>query len=150
MNRVDFAAVTVLVVAGWAVGYAFLRRALRQTLAEPQPEMERRLGALAAAIESLQAKVAELSKAQDIQPIIATEFDLEASTSTADELPRLDDEDVTAEIMAVISAAATTFLGKRVRILSAKLLQSPDEGVNAWSQQGRVFVQASHNLRSGR
>ena len=48
----------------------------------------------------------------------------------------------------VIAAAVTAFLGKKVRIRSAKMLQSPYEIVNPWSQQGRVFVQASHNLRS--
>jgi hypothetical protein len=150
MNRVDLAAVTVLVAAGWAVAYAVFRRTLRRTLAERQPETERRLGALAAAVESLQAKVAELSSARELQPIVATEFDLEAAAATAEESARPDDEDLNSEIMAVIAASATAFLGKKVRILSAKLLQSPDEGVNAWSQQGRVFVQASHNLRSGR
>ena len=46
------------------------------------------------------------------------------------------------------AAAVTAFLGKKVRIRSAKTLQSPYEIVNPWSQQGRVFVQASHNLRS--
>ena len=148
MNRVDLAAVTVLVAAGWAVAYAVLRRRLRRTLAEPQSDTERQLGALAAAIKSLQAEVAELSKNREMQPIIATEFDLEASAATTDESARPDDEEVTAEITAVIAAAATAFLGKKVRILSAKLLQLPSEGVNAWSQQGRVFVQASHNLRS--
>ncbi len=150
MNRVDLAAVTVLVAAGWAVAYAVLHRALRRTLAERQLETERQLGALAVAVGSLQTKVAELSLTRETPPMVATEFDLEAAAATADESPQLDDEDVTAEIMAVISAAATAFLGKKVRILTAKLLQSPEEGVNAWSQQGRVFVQASHNLRSGR
>ena len=46
-----------------------------------------------------------------------------------------------------IAAAVTAYLGKKVRIRSAKMLQSPYEIVNPWSQQGRVFVQASHNLR---
>jgi methylmalonyl-CoA carboxyltransferase large subunit len=57
-------------------------------------------------------------------------------------------EAVTPEILVVIAAAVTAFLGKKVRIRSAKVLQSPYEIVNPWSQQGRVFVQASHNLRS--
>jgi hypothetical protein len=144
------AAVTVLVAAGWAVAYAVFRRTLRRTLAQRQPETERQIRSLAAAVESLQAKVAELSKTQELQPIVVTEFDWEASAATAEESAPPDEEDVTAEMMAVIAASATAFLGKKVRILSAKLLQSPAEGVNAWSQQGRVFVQASHNLRSGR
>jgi hypothetical protein len=47
----------------------------------------------------------------------------------------------------VIAAAVTAFLGKKVRIRSAKMLQSPYEVVNPWAQQGRMFIQASHNLR---
>jgi methylmalonyl-CoA carboxyltransferase large subunit len=57
-------------------------------------------------------------------------------------------EEVTPEMLVVIAAAVTAFMGKKVRIRSAKMLQSPYEIVNPWSQQGRVFVQASHNLRS--
>jgi hypothetical protein len=51
------------------------------------------------------------------------------------------------ETLILISAAVTSFLGKKVRIRSAKMLQSPYEIVNPWAQQGRVIVQASHNLQ---
>ena len=53
-----------------------------------------------------------------------------------------------AAILVVLAAAVTSFLGKPVRIRSAKMLQSPYEIVNPWAQQGRVFVQASHALRT--
>jgi methylmalonyl-CoA carboxyltransferase large subunit len=56
-------------------------------------------------------------------------------------------EEVTPEILVVITAAVTAFLGKKVRIRSAKLLQTPYEVVNPWSQQGRAIVQASHHPR---
>lgn len=45
----------------------------------------------------------------------------------------------------VLSAAVAAFLGKRARIRSARLV-GPDRS-SAWAQQGRVFVQASHNLQ---
>jgi hypothetical protein len=45
----------------------------------------------------------------------------------------------------VIAAAVTAYMGKKVRIRSAKIVYS-QESFNPWSQQGRVFVQASHNL----
>jgi hypothetical protein len=51
------------------------------------------------------------------------------------------------EILIVISAAVTSFLGKPVRIRSAKMLRPPYEIVNPWSQQQRVFVQAAHAAR---
>lgn len=56
-------------------------------------------------------------------------------------------EEVTPEVLAIMAAAFSSFLGKKIRIHSAKRLQSPYEVVNPWAQQGRVFVQASHNLR---
>jgi methylmalonyl-CoA carboxyltransferase 12S subunit len=40
-----------------------------------------------------------------------------------------------------ISAAVAAFLGERVRIRQIRLIRS-----NAWAQQGRVSVQASHWL----
>jgi methylmalonyl-CoA carboxyltransferase large subunit len=45
------------------------------------------------------------------------------------------------EKLVAISAAVAAFLGERVRIRQIRLLRS-----NAWAQQGRVSVQASHWL----
>jgi methylmalonyl-CoA carboxyltransferase large subunit len=56
-------------------------------------------------------------------------------------------EEVTQEVLVVIAAAVTAFLGKKVRVRSAKMLQSSCEVVNPWSQQGRMLIHASHNLR---
>jgi methylmalonyl-CoA carboxyltransferase large subunit len=53
-------------------------------------------------------------------------------------------EEVTHETLAIISAAIAAYLGKTVRIRSARRL-SPDER-STWAQQGRVYIQASHNL----
>jgi hypothetical protein len=57
------------------------------------------------------------------------------------------EEEIGPEALAIITAAVTAFLGKKVRIRSARRLQSPYEIINPWSQQGRVSVQASHALR---
>ena len=43
--------------------------------------------------------------------------------------------------LVAISAAVAAFLGERVRIRQIRLIRS-----NAWTQQGRVSVQASHWL----
>jgi hypothetical protein len=53
-------------------------------------------------------------------------------------------EAVTPEEIVVIAAAVTAFLGKPVRVRSARRVQPM--GSSPWSQQGRVFIQASHNL----
>ena len=52
-------------------------------------------------------------------------------------------EGISEEIMLVIAAAVAAFVGKSARVRSARYLQ---EGQSPWAQQGRVFVQASHNL----
>ncbi len=57
--------------------------------------------------------------------------------------PAIADE-ITPEILMVLSAAVAAFCGKRVKIRRARPA-GPAPG-NAWAQQGRVFVQASHNL----
>ena len=54
---------------------------------------------------------------------------------------------ISPEMLVIIAAAVSTFLGKKIRIRSARMLQSPYEIFNPWSQQGRVSVQASHTLR---
>jgi hypothetical protein len=53
--------------------------------------------------------------------------------------------EVTGETLSVIAAAVTEFLGKKVRIRSAKMLQTR-YAVDRWARQGRVMVQTSHNL----
>jgi hypothetical protein len=52
---------------------------------------------------------------------------------------------VTPKTLSVIAAAVTEFLGKKVRIRSARMLQAP-YGVDRWARQGRVTVQTSHNI----
>ena|SRR5579862_7980402 len=53
-------------------------------------------------------------------------------------------EELTPEIVMVLSAAVAAFLGKRARIRAARLIRTAPS--NTWAQQGRAFVQASHNL----
>ncbi|HET8666889.1 MAG TPA: hypothetical protein VFM10_02845 [Terriglobales bacterium] len=53
-------------------------------------------------------------------------------------------EGISPEVLAVIAAAVVHFVGKGARIRSARLIHPV--GTSPWAQQGRVFVQASHNL----
>jgi hypothetical protein len=53
--------------------------------------------------------------------------------------------ELTSETLCVIAAAVTEFLGKKVRVRSAKLVTST-KAVGRWARQGRVMVQTSHNL----
>ena len=110
---------------------------LAQDLSERQLAVERQLGELAGAVKVLQARVAELS-----QPAAA--IGVKAPATAAKEAAH---EEVTPEVLVMITAAVTAYLGKKVRIRSAKILQPPYEVVNPWSQQGRAIVQASHHPR---
>jgi methylmalonyl-CoA carboxyltransferase large subunit len=50
-------------------------------------------------------------------------------------------DDVSEEIMLVIAAAVAAFCGERAHLRQVRLISS-----QAWAQQGRVSVQASHRL----
>jgi uncharacterized protein YjeT (DUF2065 family) len=147
------AAGLVAVVCG--VTYMVLKRAFRQAAAELQRAAELQINALAATVKELERRVAglssELSEAAKTKPVSVPVSApvVSAAAAPAARIPSArKQEEITPELLVVMAAAVTVFLGKKVRIRSAKMLQSPYEIVNPWSQQGRVFVQASHNLRS--
>ena len=50
---------------------------------------------------------------------------------------------ITEEELLAISAAIGAFLGVRAHIRQIRLVSS-----NAWAQQGRVYIQASHRLET--
>ncbi len=75
---------------------------------------------------------------------------LSATSSAAPAQPPAHETPVGPDVLVIIAAAVSSFLGKKIRIRSARMLQTPYEIVNPWSQQGRVSVQASHWLRHER
>jgi methylmalonyl-CoA carboxyltransferase large subunit len=113
------------IVAGWIAGAAMSRRIVR-----------REIGRLEVLIESRNGKAAA-SLAPAPAPAVAM---LPAPKAPAPEQP----EEVAPEIIMVLTAAVAAFLGKRARIRGARLVRPAPS--SAWAQQGRVFVQASHNL----
>ena len=135
----------VLVVVGCALTYVGLWLALRSDALARQKATVAQLGELAAALKALEVRIEKLTERPStpspvVAPVVA------APVAVVAEAPRRSAE-ATPDILVVLAAAVTAFLGKRVRVRSAKQLQSPYEIVNPWSQQGRVVVQASHNLR---
>jgi hypothetical protein len=119
-------------VAGWFVTQLSYRRTVRREVDELRSELReqlRRLTELEAVLSRAVGKttdMAELTKA--------------AAAASA---PEAGDE-ITPERMAVIAAVVTAFLGRKVKIHQARLVNP--EVVSPWAQQGRVFVQASHAL----
>lgn len=115
---------------------------LIQAVSERQRAAEGQLSELAAALKALEARVEELSR-PEAAPVAGTA----AKASVAKEEVHREKEDVTPEMLVMIAAAVTAFLGKKVRIRSARMLRPAFEGANPWSLQGRVSVHASHHLR---
>src|SRR3974390_1101328 len=155
LNVTDIAIALILVVLGCLLTYVSSRRALQAAVADLQRETERRLDDLQSLVKTLETRVAELKTAA--VPVAQAAVPAPTAKSQSASLPperatapvakAEKQEEVAPEMLLVIAAAVTAYLGKKVRIRSAKMLQSPYEIGNPWLQQGRVFVQASHNLR---
>ena len=85
---------------------------------------------LLAAIEDLRAQVADLrARLQRIE---------QPETPPP---PPIVPEELSPEILTVISAAVAAFLGERGHIRAVRLV-----GSARWAQEGRVSIQASHRL----
>jgi len=143
---------TVLIAAAFAVVGCIvlllgIQRRIRLT-AELQQRTEQQLQQLASTVRALELRIAEAGKVAPVEPKVAPASAPAAAPVAATVAAAKKEEAISPELLVVMAAAVTVFLGKKVRIRSAKMLQSPYEIVNPWSQQGRVFVQASHNLRS--
>jgi small neutral amino acid transporter SnatA (MarC family) len=145
LNLTDFAVIAVLVAAGCGLSYLGLWLMLRQTASERQQAMESQLSVLTGALTALETRVAELNRPAAAAP--GAEKDAAAEAAKPEAVHR-EEEQVTPETLVMIAAAVTAFLGKKVRIRSAKLLHSPHPVTNPWAQQGRALVHASHNPRS--
>ena len=146
--------ITVLIVAALAVvaccaGLLSLR-SKTERFAELQQISEQQIRQLTSAVRRLEARLAELAKApaSPAPKALPVAAPVTSPVTTAAPPTKEKEDEITPELLVLMASAVTVFLGKTVRIRSAKRVQSPYEIVNPWSQQGRVFVQASHNLRS--
>jgi hypothetical protein len=98
----------------------------------------------AASLEELKRELARLRADFDSR-VAALEEKIVAATPAGAELHEAapTKAEVTPEIVAIIAAAVTSFLGKKVKIRNARRI---DSGTTPWAQQGRAIIQASHNL----
>jgi methylmalonyl-CoA carboxyltransferase large subunit len=115
----------------------------REAVSTDLASIKQQVASLAESLESLRVQLAE--QAEVLADFVAR---VGGTADQARRAPMLATAaaDVSPQVLVVIAAAVTAFLGKKVRIRSAKMLQSPYEIVNPWAQQGRVIVQASHFL----
>jgi hypothetical protein len=92
--------------------------------------------------------VADVSLVADVPSVkVETEPLSEASVPAIEERGAAgSSQGITPDIVAVIEAAVAAFVGKKVAILSVRLLGEADADANAWASQGRDIIQTSHNL----
>jgi methylmalonyl-CoA carboxyltransferase large subunit len=147
LNLADFIVIAVLVGAGFVLSFVGLWLMLRQVVHEQQRSTTRQLNEFAGTLKALETRLAELSRTPAMPPAAAP-AGIQTPVAAAMPVPAApQQEEVTPEILVVIAAAVTAFLGKKVRIRSAKMLGSRPQVANPWSQQGRALIQASHHLR---
>jgi methylmalonyl-CoA carboxyltransferase large subunit len=102
------------------------------------------LGALRQEIVRLNERVAALESATGLATLTkhaAAAAEAPAPAPAAAAPPPPVPEELSEELVLTISAAIAAFLGKRAHIRQIRLL-----GSQAWAQQGRVSIQASHRL----
>ena len=152
----DFVLMVVIVAAGCGASYIVLLRKMRRAIEESHRELARRLTALTEAIPARQAGEAVSSTdaltAQEIEgeapPVEmgqAPAARVEIEKTTIEE----EMEELSPEIQVAIAAAAIAMLGNNARVRAARRIPSRHV-VSPWTQQGRVIVQSSHNLRTRR
>ena len=148
LHRTDLAVIFAIALAGYAATYLILHRLIRRLSSVRQAEMERQLTALTGALHQLEGQVDALHNVAAPDPGTSELEDdrLDPAQETPIDPER---EEITPGILAAITAASAAMLGRHVHIRSVRALP-PHQVVSPWSQQGRVFVQGSHNLRSRR
>jgi methylmalonyl-CoA carboxyltransferase large subunit len=93
-------------------------------------QMDETLGALRQELSRLSERVAALEAAVGVTPRAPAPSQRPPATESLSE-----------ETILVIGAAIAAFLGKKPHIRQIRLL-----GAASWAQQGRVLIQASHDL----
>lgn len=123
----------LVIVAGWIVLYIKIRQVMFAEIEELRSMIYTHTRAEEQQRPPAPAVAAPASPKKSAEPVHATPA-----------TPAADKGEVSAEILAIISAAVAAYLFKAVRVRRARPL--PAYGVSPWAQQGRVFIQASHNL----
>ena len=146
----DLAVVAGLTGVGLGVIYLALRRTMRRAVSEHQKATDSQLAAMAETIKSLEARLKEINSPGTMRELAGSTLDIQASAPAAEGTAFQESREIPPETLAVITASVTAYLGSNVRVRSVSLMPPPLSAASAWSQQGRVFVQASHNIRTRR
>jgi hypothetical protein len=132
-----------LVIAGWLAVFISSRLMLKRTCAELRLEFQRQ-------IDSLSANVRALEQTAAARTVAVAPGKMEPSAAQAQVPATQTSDEITPETLATISETVTALLGRKVRIRSVKILETPNAIANPWAQHGRAVVQASRNFASRR
>ena len=102
-------------------------------------QMRETLQEIRAQLSSLSGRVAQLEQAA--KPLAATPANAVSASPAAAPAPPAVEAGITEEEVLAISAAIAAWLGVHAHIRQIRLIRT-----GAWSQQGRVTIQASHRL----
>jgi methylmalonyl-CoA carboxyltransferase 12S subunit len=102
------------------------------------------LGALLARLAELEERVKRLEVERDAAlsaaaSLTAAQVPAPANPAAIAGAQPVAEEEISEEILSVIAAAVAAFLGLRARVRQVRLRRS-----EAWAQQGRVSIMASH------
>ncbi|HKS75527.1 MAG TPA: hypothetical protein VJQ82_20120 [Terriglobales bacterium] len=136
VSNAGLVAFVLLIIAGFGVLYYVLHRQLQRAIDGLRGEWAEEVSSL---------MVAARLKGEASVPAPPAMIAPPVKASPAPAPVPVKRQDVTPETLLVIAAAITAFLGKKVRVRSAKELYL-HESFNSWSQQGRAVIQASHNV----
>lgn len=152
--------VVAIVAAGAGIAGIFLLRRFEKMFAASQREMERRLAALTESISMHEPVSADAVPVTDVLGAAEMEGNPPAGMRSPvgphgnalgdaehAELPTQSQGKIPPDIQVAIAAAAIAAFGDHARVRSARRIPSSDV-VSPWTQQGRVIVQSSHNLRT--
>lgn len=139
----DLMLIVALVAVASGACYLLLLRRLRLLLAERQLKVAEQLGALNDAIHALETRLAVHAPA--VSPDGLPHVEAGAASEQVSELSIEGTEEMAPEIKAAIAAAAVATLGPNAQVKSIK--PAGQAATSPWTQQGRVMVQGSHNLR---
>jgi hypothetical protein len=133
----------VLAMAGAAASIVILLRLQHIVLARQQV-IEDQINTIVAAARVIEAQLAGQHPSWNSS--LAPDAESEAAAGVGDASAEVAlGSIIEPEMQAAIAAAAIAAVGPKAQVRSARMVKSPD--TNAWSQQGRVLVQSSHNPR---
>ena len=133
--------IAALVIAGWLTVWIGSQRSLKRACAELRLEFQGQ-------IEALRAQLKALEQTSDIRmPATAASSPAGSNAAQEEASTRRAADAITPETLAELTEAIATLLGRKVRIRSVKIMPMPHTNADPWAQQGRVIIQASHNLR---